>query len=253
MSKLSLLLKKIFPLLKLAKNSQNLKLKFYISYGMWKSGSTYAFELTKAMFVNNGYLQTRLSNYAVEPGHNINFVRDWSIEQLKAIINEAEKHDTIIVLKTHRPPSPEVKEFLDSDLAVGHAVYRDPRDIALSLIDAGDLARKQGHQAFSNIYHLDDAIKKIHKQVDFFNQWVNLNNIEPIAYHHFTQNPTQLAYLISEQTNFVPYTLKDADNIKTSRFIQLNKGKQNRYQTEMSIAQNETFQKEFESFYRNFF
>jgi hypothetical protein len=253
MSKYLLRLKKILPFLKFAKNSQYLKLKFYISYGMWKSGSTYAFELTKAMFAQNGYPQPRLSDDAVEAGHHINFVRDWTGEQLKAIINEAEEHGTIIVLKTHRSPSSKVIELLNSNLAVGHAVYRDPRDMALSLLDAGSLARKKGNQAFSYIYSLDDAIKRIHSQIKIFNQWAALTNIEPIAYNQFTQDPLQLAHLISEQTGMIPYELKDAHKIKQDSFIQFNKGQQHRYVTEMSITQREIFQEKFKYFYKKFF
>lgn len=252
MSKYLLRLKKILPFLKLAKNSQYLKLKFYISYGMWKSGSTYAFELTKAMFAQNGYPQPRLSDDAVEAGHHINFVRDWTGEQLKAIINEAEEHGTIIVLKTHRSPSSSVIELLNSNLAFGHAVYRDPRDMALSLLDAGSLARKTGNQAFSNIYSLDDAIKRIHSQIKIFNQWTALTNIEPISYSKITTDPLSLSNLISQQTGISPYQLEDAERIKKSKFIQFNKGQQNRYKKEMSISQQEKVEKEFQEFYDNF-
>lgn len=242
----------IFPLLKKAKESQKTKLKFYISYGMWKSGSTYAFELTKAMFMKNGYLQPRLSDRAVESGHNINFVCDWTATQLNAILNEVEKHNTIIVIKTHRSPSSEVIKLLDSDLAVGHAVYRDPRDIALSLLDAGKMAREKGYKAFSDIHNLDDAVKRIKKQIKIFQQWVDLNNIRPIAYHDFTQKPLKLASLVSEQTDLIPYQIEDAEKIKQSRFIQFNKGKQNRYQTEMSKSEQEKIRKYFQVFYESF-
>lgn len=253
MLRASLVLRKLFPFLKLAEDSNELKQKIYISYGMWKSGSTYAFELAKTMFVKNGYPQPRLSDYAVETGHKINFVRDWSQKQLEAIINEASNNNTIIVIKTHRPPSPEVTKLLEDNLAVGHAVYRDPRDIALSLLDAGNHAREKGYQAFSDINSLDDTVKRIHRQIKIFEQWVNIKNIKSINYQTFTNDPIKLANLISEQTGFLHYNIKDANDVKKSRFIQLNKGKQNRHETEMSLGQKKVFQEHFQDFYKTFF
>jgi hypothetical protein len=219
---------------------------------MWKSGSTYAFELTKAMFVKNGYPQPRLSDYAVETGHDINFVRDWTQKQLEAIIDEASNNNTIIVIKTHRPPSQEVAKLLEDNLAVGHAVYRDPRDIALSLLDAGNYAREKGYQAFSDIKNLDDTVKRIHRQIKIFKQWVNLKNIKSINYQSLTNDPLKFANLISKQTGLSPYKIEDANNVKKSQFIQFNKGKQNRHETEMLLSQQKAFQGHFQDFYKTF-
>ena len=73
----------------------------YISYGMWKSGSTLAFELTRAILEQNGHRQIPLSLSGVSVDVRINFVPELHAHQLEAIDQEARTLGSPIVFKTH--------------------------------------------------------------------------------------------------------------------------------------------------------
>ena len=62
----------------------------YLSYGMPKSGSTLAFELTKAVFEQNNHPQTRLSGL-VEAKHALNFLDDFSDEVVERLSTAVER------------------------------------------------------------------------------------------------------------------------------------------------------------------
>ncbi|MEQ8716433.1 MAG: hypothetical protein RIE08_02370 [Acidimicrobiales bacterium] len=227
-------------------------LEIYVSYGTVKSASTFAFELTKRMFIQNGFEQPRLSDDAVEPGHNINFVTRWDEDRVDALRAEAQRHHTVPVLKTHARPSRPIVELLESGVAAAHAVYRDPRDMALSLMDAGRAARAKERRAFSEIVTLDDATEHVERHLANFDLWTGLTGVEPVDYATVTADTASFASVLGDQTGLTFDHEAATAHVTENEFIQFNQGHQRRHESEMSAADSERIVERFASFYERF-
>ena len=133
-----------------------------LSYGMTKSGSTLAFELCKSVLQQRGYEQRRLPDGAVAPWHHINFMNTLTVENLQRALDEVSPKE-IIAVKTHVAIGPDERAFIEKRIAEAsikvHVNYRDPREVCLSLVDAGVQAREKGRPAFAEIHTLADAAR----------------------------------------------------------------------------------------------
>ncbi len=223
----------------------------YISYGMRKSGSTLAFELTRALLEQNGFRQKRLSHQAVPGDASINFVHRLSAEQLERIESEARALGGPVVLKTHQPPTPAVEAWLREGRIQGHCVYRDLREIALSTMDHGRRARASGDRAFANIHNLDDALHDIRRQVPHFLSWVRLPGIIPLYYDDVAFASQDTVRRLSEQTGLSGNPAKVERRVKSWRPTQYNKGVPGRAR-EMSPEDSARVLGEFRDFYAEF-
>lgn len=228
---------------------RKLKPLLYISYGVPKSGSTLAFEITRRAFEVNGIPQYRLSDNAVCKGHDINFVRDWNDERiLDALIKEAEQLKSTIVIKTHRSPSEQIKQLANDGLVVGHIVYRDPRDIALSMLDHGRKARKNGEKAFSDIRDIKQAMYRVKSRLDQFYEWLEIPKCFINSYEDMILNPQEFGNKLKQQTG-LEFNLDDVVRyVNSNRFTQFNKGVVRRFEEEMSESNKSMFYGEFEDF-----
>ena len=156
-----------------------------ISYGITKSGSTLAFELVKRALINSGHPQDRLSDEVVAPGHKINFIESVSPERIQKLDREI-GDDRIIVVKAHTGLNRETFTYLDPLCAEGRlkvqAIFRDPRDVCLSMIDAGRNARANGLSAFAEIRDMSDAIESVERQLSNLRRWGAVSNALLISY-----------------------------------------------------------------------
>jgi len=126
----------------------------YLCFGMVKSGSTLAYELTRALLATLSHPQDRLHCPFLED-HNINFLsgtamREFNRESLRMIEQEAPS-PKIVSFKTHTSPTTIFRELAQEGLLIGQANFRDPRDTILSLLDAGERSNQRGEGAFSKI------------------------------------------------------------------------------------------------------
>jgi hypothetical protein len=162
-----------------------------ISYGMPKSGSTLAFELACGLLESAGYRQSRLPAHLVARKRRVNFLDRIVKEELIAC--EAAGRDDIIMLKTHQPLPPELVPLLDERHAAGqlaiHAVCRDPREMCLSLLDAGRVARSKGRGGFSAIETIDDALRAVRRRIKQFRVWAAVENALILRYDTFAFEP----------------------------------------------------------------
>ena len=113
------------------------------SYGVPKSGSTLAFQIARAAAIVGGHPQRLLPPPLRSPGHKVNFQQSLEPELLWRLA--ARVGERILILKTHDAPRPDWVEAYRDLAARGQAAaivnHRDPRDICLSLCDAGRAAR----------------------------------------------------------------------------------------------------------------
>jgi hypothetical protein len=223
----------------------------YISYGMTKCGSTLAFQLARTILEQNDYPQTRLSDAVVPAGKLINFVTKLHLPQLEAVEQEARALGYPVVLKTHSGPTEEVKAWAAQGRIIGHCVYRDLREMALSMVEHGVRSRAQGRPAFSDIEDLDSALKSIHRQCLHFSEWVRLPGFIPLYYDDVAFDTQATIRRLCQQMglNADPATVERI--VKTERGTQFNKGVPGRFR-ELAPEDSERILREFNSFYENF-
>ncbi|NKC29918.1 hypothetical protein [Falsiroseomonas selenitidurans] len=146
------------------------------SYGIPKSGSTLAFELAKAVARLGGHRQPLLPRPLLPGGHKVNFAQALDPAALRALAVAAEGR--IRIVKTHACPGPEwaaeYRALAARGLASAHVNWRDPRDICLSLLDAGRLARSRGESAFAEFVTLEDAVAGVRRYLGEHAVWAAL-------------------------------------------------------------------------------
>ena len=219
----------------------------YLSYGMPKSGSTLAFELTKAVFEQNSYPQTRLSGL-VDDKHATNFIGGFSDEVVERLWTAVERIGYPIVVKTHGRLTPAARRLLENGNAIGHCSYRDPREVILSLLDAGDKARQLGLKAFSDMTSIGFAAERLTKRIEITKQWMTAPNVIPLFYSDIAFRTSKMLQVVADQVG-LPVDVENAERtVKLFKFTQFNKGRQDRHLTELSPEQNEALYLRFKDF-----
>lgn len=154
------------------------------SYGVPKSGSTLAFQMARAAAFLSGHSQGLLPPPLSTPGHRVNFHQRLDVDVLRRVAERS--GDRILVIKTHDAPG-EAWAAAYRDLAArGQAKaivnHRDPRDICLSLCDAGRMARARGESAFAEFVTLDDAARRVQGYLAELNAWRGLPGLLELRY-----------------------------------------------------------------------
>ncbi len=217
----------------------------YFSYSMTKCGSTLAFHLAHTALELAGYPQPRFDLDAIDTGRKINFVQNVSDAQADEMCELVEKLGYPIVLKSHNRPNPAVVKMMQNGTALAHAAYRDPRDMALSMVDHGKKARAKGHTPFSEFLTIDDTIPGIRNQCDSLTAWLRLPNTMPLYFEDIAFDTIETAHRILAQLGIIGDPEQIAHAVLTNRFTQLNTGRSNRHLSEMDPESSDKIAHEF--------
>lgn len=225
--------------------------KIIFSYGMTKCGSTLAFELARTGLELAGYPQPALGMDGLNGDARINFASHLSDAQLDAIWCRVQTIGHPIVIKTHTRPDPCVIDMFKAGNAVAHATYRDPRDMALSMMDHGNRNRAQGKSAFTEITDLNAARININSQIDTLTQWLVRPNCLPLFFDDlaFDTETTTRKILANLQLELNPGRV--ASFVKNRRFTQKNKGVRRRFRDEMSLYERHQFRTEYAPLFKH--
>ncbi len=205
----------------------------YFSYGMTKTGSTLAFQLVRSALDLCGFPQDRVPLDVVNPVLRRNFVNHISPRQLDELKEEAKKRGYPIALKTHMRPDPCVVEAIQSGVAIAHACYRDPRDMALSMLDHAQKSRETGGAEFAELTTLAQAFTNIRSQHDSLTAWLRLPGVLPLYFEDIAFNTVETARRILRQLKLKIDPEVLAEVVQTQRFTQKNKALPLRYPDEM--------------------
>ena len=220
----------------------------YLSYGMPKSGSTLAFELARTILEQAGVPQHKLAGGATHPGHPINFVRDMNGEAIGKLADAIPPGAGPVVIKTHSHLFPKVGRMLEDGRLTGHAVWRDPRDIALSMLDAAREGRAWGSGPSGPFRVVADTLPMLRQQVNAFEQWSACRGVIALNYEQLAFDTPAAAQRIAAQLG-VQVDLKTVVRIVlTERFTQRNRGLRARWKSEMAAADAELVATEFAGF-----
>ncbi len=204
-----------------------------ISYGITKSGSTLAFEMTRAILESNGFPQDRLDDGLVGEGSHINFIRTWTDDRLRGLVAAARA--ARVVVKTHARPdlTPElVLDLIDTGHLKIQVVYRDPRDAVLSMLDQGRHSRRIGSRSFATLWELDDAIAALGRQLPHLREWGSFPSLK-LKYEDFAFDPTVGPLMIAQDLG-LPVDPAEIWAVVGGRFTQQNVARPERYKTELA-------------------
>jgi hypothetical protein len=224
-----------------------------VCYGVTKSGSTLAFELAKRALANSGHSQARLSDQALGTKHNINFIDSISPDRIKAMEAEVGP-DSLVAIKTHTGLDRRNFRYIDDLCAQGHlkvqVVYRDPRDVCLSMIDAGMRARAAGHGAFSEIRDMADAVQAVERQLGKLRRWGALTNALIVGYEDVAFNTEAALTQIESHLGVSSDHEAVIDEVMNKAFTQKNKAVPARHRTELNDADRKLLDLVFGPFLR---
>jgi hypothetical protein len=217
-----------------------------LSYGMTKSGSTLAFELCKSVLQQRGFEQRRLPNGVVAQGHHINFINDVSIPVLRQAMEEVSSTE-IIAIKVHAAVHLPAIPFVETAISQGqlkvHVNLRDPREICLSLVDAGVKAREKNRTAFAEIRSLDDAAEVASRQLLVCRRWGSITGALHLFYNEVAFDTSLAVRQMCADFDFPMFNDEELkvvlDRVFNDAFTQRNKAVKDRYKDELTLRQNE--------------
>lgn len=219
-----------------------------LCYGIPKSGSTLAFELVKGMLQSAGFDQETFVNDRLGPERlkragpaNRNYVMRLSKQKIKDLISEIGP-DRKIAVKTHARFQERLFPWLERMQADGQlqviASYRDPREICLSLLDAGEKARTRGVKTFASVSDLRHAQENVQQRLEEFRKWAALRGTLRLSYNTVAFSPDDAIDLI-ERTLDIKCDREAAKKYAYElASTQKNKAKKDRYRSDLTDAQN---------------
>ncbi|HCG6790966.1 TPA: hypothetical protein NJ263_004532 [Vibrio parahaemolyticus] len=222
----------------------------YFSYGMTKSASSFVYQLQERIIELSDYDLVKLpenirGNKAKE--NYIEVITNENVEKILAWLPE----NAATIIKTHSGPSDLAVELVRSKQALASATYRDPREIAVSLLDHGKRSRDKGIKDFANFYSPLDTVNGINTQIhQRFGPWKNAENCLTINYSLTKSSPKELVELLIKQMGVNNVNVEDvlAPFEDKSKIIHYNVGESNRYLNRFNNEELESFNTKFESF-----
>jgi len=211
-----------------------------ICYGMAKSGSTLAFEMVRGILMSVGQSQSRVSCSGVSATARGNFMKTADRESIGNLLDYTGSN-RILAVKSHHVFQDDMFEWLEELQASRKlqviASYRDPRDVCLSLVDAGKRARQNGRRGFSKIDGLPQAIRQVQKSTQNFRKWAALRGTLRLNYETVAFSP-DAAITAAERALGVhsdrPRVVKHAFE---NAFTHKNKAVRHRYLDELTAVE----------------
>jgi capsular polysaccharide export protein len=225
--------------------------RILISYGIVKSGSTLAFELTKRALENAGYIQRLVKGPYLKGGKRRNFINDMSREAVLGLLEDVRDNE-FLAFKTHQRLKPDVWELLRrpeiAERVSIHVIFRDPRDAALSLVDAGNRARAKQVGAFAGIADLSQALSAMQKSVETCADWAKLPGSLKLYYDDIAFDTVRTIERIAAHLGISCAAEEVRRYVLDNAPTQMNKGIRKRHVAEMSEAEKLRFEAAFAEF-----
>lgn len=222
----------------------------YFSYGMTKSASSFVYQLQEQIIKNSNYNLVKVPTEIRNNNARENYLEPITDEKVQQIL-EWLPENSVTVIKTHGSPSPLAIKLVQEGKAWASATYRDPREIAISLLDHGKRSRDKGIPDFANFQKPLDTLKELEIQIaNRFTPWKNTPNCLAINYNLTKSKPESLVKILLEQMNLKNINTEDIllPFEDKSKIIHFNIGENDRYKKIMDTEDLNIFNKHFESF-----
>jgi hypothetical protein len=148
---------------------------------MMKSASTFLYQLTEEIFRAAGRKPVRLRQ-PFRPWWSVeNYFDDIDPALLDLISDAISERD--VVLKTHQGLHQQVGCRIEEGSLLASASIRDPREIALAMVDHGRRSARWGLLEFRECRTVFDTWSSLDNQVSNLNRWSALKTIEVFNYN----------------------------------------------------------------------
>ncbi len=221
----------------------------FFSYGMTKCGSTLAFQLARVALIQAGFEQPLIPFPNRVASRKINFTGMFDAAHVAVLREFVDTLGHPVVIKTHNRPDLPLVRLVETGEARAHAVFRDPRDMALSLLDSGAANRAAGRPAFTEFETLTDTIAGIQNQMDSLSAWLQLPGVRPLPYNRLAFETEAATAEILEHLGIDGEPKRIVRRVLRREFTQKNKGLRDRHKTEMSAADSALFADTFAPFF----
>lgn len=219
----------------------------YICYGVTKSASTFLYQLTEETFRAADRMVARLGRpfRPVDSVENyFNFIEADLLDEIEHAIGRQD-----IVLKTHGTPPRDLAELVASGRVKVSASIRDPREIALSMLDHGSRSRRWRKSPFSEFGTVADTLHALDLQIACFLDWAATPGVAVFRYNDICFDSAAVVRSVAAQIGAEVDTeaVIRAFGSKTT-IGQFSKGKALRY-TEMGGEDQAIFLERFAALY----
>lgn len=226
--------------------------QIFISYGITKSASTFAWQLIKRVAIAGGLpvaTLTAKSKGANSPEDYIDPISDERLALIRADIG-----DRPVVIKTHGRVTPAVARLVSAGAAQAFVSYRDLRDVALSLLDHAARSRALQISDFADLHTLTDTIPMLQEQVRRFEAWVTLCKPLLIPYDEICFDTKSTIHRVADRLGVSLNVDVIAEEFHNNKHLigQFNKGKGRRFEDELEAETSLTFLKTFANYYKSY-
>ncbi|SHO62319.1 Glycosyltransferase involved in cell wall bisynthesis [Pseudoxanthobacter soli DSM 19599] len=211
-----------------------------IAHGMPKSGSTFLYQVLGDLSYihNNADAREIREKYLSKPAdHYQDFYLTIDDEVLKEVV-ERIPADVFYVIKTHGMISDYAKEQAARGNIKIFYSYRDPRDVALSMLDAGRAERAQNLDRFFHQFReAKDVCDSIKLAFTCVEPLMNAPRLHDIPYFAIANNQTWVIEHVSDLLGMKPAAATLVEKYKpesnTDRIVEFNKGVYDRFLDEL--------------------
>ena len=228
-----------------------------LSYGMPKSASSFAFQLVCEMARLEGFDQFKLRTEYFE-GEAQDAFQMLNDNNFPEFVN-AVPRDGLCVIKTHGAYCKAIEVALDEGRARALATFRDPLDIAVSLLDTGESerARPEAEQRawFANIHTLTDTLKTIDWSVSEADKWLSDDSVVNVSYRSLFEDPLAVATDLQAHFDLGDHAAEVCDRLLSdkTRILEYNVGGIGRWKNRLSDPEADFLKERYESFRTKWF
>jgi tRNA (mo5U34)-methyltransferase len=223
----------------------------YISYGVPKSASTFTYVATEQVLKTAGYELATVSDAIKGRKSRLNYIDPITWDTIKRVAADIGVQSAVI--KTHGAPDKRLLEAVERRGVFASAVIRDPRDIALSLLDHAKRSRELDGGDFAELETFADTFRVIDEQIDRLKRWMQSSKVMLLTYDEISFSTEMAIQRIIAQLGL---SVSPASVISAlparARIEQFNKGIGMRHELEMPVATQQIFLDRYEEVYRRY-
>ncbi|MGK2955221.1 MAG: sulfotransferase domain-containing protein [Solirubrobacterales bacterium] len=180
-----------------------------LSASMESAGSGWLFNLTNEMLKSVGHSDVRLirEQYGLDDvllwdNCNVGELDEAKWRRLQPAI--ADGHT--FVVKTHRKPTPMVRQLCSEGLLKATYIYRDPRDVVVSAYRRGQVRRANGHRdSFARLRTIDIAtVWMRYRQMPVYEAWLDQPNTQLVRYEDLSNDGIGVLRLLAQHLGVAP-------------------------------------------------
>ncbi len=211
-----------------------------ISYGMQKSASSFVSSAATHMAESRGFNQIDLAaRFFPEAPRNVGGIASAPMGQMRdsgyhefSLDEMIEKiaPEEVFILKTHSAPPLEICEPMAAGQIKVLASYRDPRDIAVSMMDHAARSRAKNKREFSHIHDLEHAFEIARGELLKFNRWLAFPDVLALTFKMIRSQPRTTISMIADHLGLETDVEALCCNLLKER-PNFNKGVEHRYKT----------------------